>query len=162
MLRLAKAHFKVACARKDHTHKFTSRLVQQAAVIGMEDLNVAGMLKNRRLSRAISDAAWAEIGRQLRYKAPEAGSQLVSVDRFFPSSQLHHGCGGRKADLSLSERSWRCAMCGELVERDLNAALNIRDEAVRLVTASAVVATSGTEKIACGRRVRPAGAGGGG
>jgi putative transposase len=162
VVRLAKAHFKVACARKDVAHKFTSRLVQQAAVIGMEDLHVSGLLKNHRLARAISDAAWAEIGRQLSYKAPTAGSQVIWVDRFFPSSQLHHGCGGRKADLSLNERSWKCPVCGQVVERDLNAALNIRDEAMRLVTASAVVATSGTEKIACGRRVRPAAAGGGG
>ena len=128
----------------------------------MEDLNVCGLLKNHRLARAISDAAWAEIGRQLRYKAPAVESQLVWVDRFYPSSQLHHGCGGRKADLSLNERSWRCPLCGQEVDRDLNAALNIRDEAVRLTRASPVVATSGTEKIACGRRVRPAVAGGGG
>jgi putative transposase len=120
------------------------------------------MLKNRRLARAISDAGWAEIGRQLAYKAPSAGAQLVWVDRFYPSSQLHNGCGGRRSDLSLEERRWRCPRCGQVVERDLNAALNIRDEAVRLITASAVVATSGTEKIACGRRVRPAAAGGGG
>lgn len=84
VVRLAKAHFKVACARKDAAHKFTSRLVQQAAIIGMEDLNVSGLLSNHRLARAISDAAWAEIGRQLNYKAPAAGSQLVWVDRFSP------------------------------------------------------------------------------
>jgi putative transposase len=162
VVRLSKAHFKVACGRKDVAHKLTSRLVQQAAIIGMEDLHVSGLLKNHRLARAISDAAWAEVGRQLSYKAAAAGSQVMWVDRFFPSSQVHHGCGGRKADLSLKERSWRCPVCGQEVNRDLNTALNIRDEAVRLITASAVVATSRTEKIACGRRVRPAAAGGGG
>jgi putative transposase len=162
VLRLAKAHFKVACARKDGTHKFTGRLVRQAALIGLENLNVKGLLKNQRLARAISDAAWAEIRRQLSYKAPAAGGQVVYVDRFFPSSQLHNGCGGRRNDLSLTERLWRCPECDQVVERDLNAALNIRDEAVRLMAASPVVATSGTEKIACGRRVRPAGAGSGG
>jgi putative transposase len=160
VLRLAKAHFKVACARKDVAHKFTTGLVQQAGLIGIEDLHVAGMVKNRSLAQAISDAAWSEIRRQLVYKAVAAGAQVVLVSRFYPSSQLHHGCTGRKIDLGLSERSWRCPECGQLVERDLNAALNIRDEAVRLIRASPVVATTGTEKIACGRGVRPAEAGG--
>jgi putative transposase len=142
--RLAKAHFKVACARKDVAHKLTTRLVWQAAIIGVEDLNVTGMLKNHHLAQAITDAAWSEIHRQLTYKAPDSGARVVRVDRFFPSSRIHHGCNGYIPELALSERTWVCPRCGEPVDRDLNAALNIRDEAMRLIAASPVVATSGT------------------
>jgi putative transposase len=102
------------------------------------------MLKSRRLSQALSDASLAELHRQLRYKAEWQGSQVISIDRFFPSSRIHHGCGGYKNNLDLADRVWRCPACGELVDRGLNAALNIRDEALR-VSASPVVATSGCQ-----------------
>jgi putative transposase len=104
-------------------------LVRKAALIGIENLNIAGMLKNRHLSAALADASLAELHRQLRYKAEWHGAQVISIDRFFPSSRIHHGCGGYKDDLDLADRVWRCLACGERVDRDLNAARNIRDEA---------------------------------
>ena len=89
-----------------------------------------------------SDAALSEIHRQLRYKAEWYGGEVVAVDRFYPSTQIHHGCGYQNRDLTLADRSWDCPNCGELVDRDLNAARNIRDEALR-VRAVPVVASSG-------------------
>lgn len=132
-LALAKLHYRIRCQRIDALHKATTDLVQRASIIGIEDLHVVGMLRNRRLARSLSDASMSAFHRQLTYKAAWHGSIVQRVDRFFPSSQLHHGCAGRKADLTLAERQWMCPDCGALVERDLNAARNIRDEALRLL-----------------------------
>jgi putative transposase len=128
--------------RADAQHKASTQIARKAALIGIEDLNLAGMLKNRKLARALSDASLSEFQRHLRYKAAWHGGRLVAIDRFYPSSKIHNGCGGYKADLDLSDRLWTCEACGEQVDRDLNAARNIRDEALR-VSASPVVATSG-------------------
>jgi putative transposase len=141
VVKLARAHYRVACLRDDAQHKATTRIVRKASLIGIEDLNVAGMLKRRRLSQALSDARLSEFHRQLRYKAEWYGGQLIRIGRYFPSSRLHNGCGGYKADLELAERVWICPACGEQVERDLNAARNIRDEALGL-SAVPGVATS--------------------
>jgi putative transposase len=138
---LARAHYRVACLRADAQHKATTRIARKAALIGLEDLNVTGMLRNRRLSQALSDASLSELHRQLRYKAEWYGGQVVTIARFFPSSRLHNGCGGYKADLGLAERVWSCSACGQKVDRDLNAARNIRDQALR-VSAVPGVATS--------------------
>jgi putative transposase len=118
--------------------------VRKAALIGIEDLNVAGMLTNHRLAQAVSDASMSEFHRQLRYKADWYGAVVQEVDRFFPSSKLHNSCGGYKDDLTLADRVWTCPTCGQQVDRDLNAARNIRDEALRL-RVSPVVATSGCQ-----------------
>jgi putative transposase len=144
LLKLARAHYHVASLRADAHHKATTRIARKAALIGIEDLNIGGMLKNRRLARSLSDASLGEMHRQLRYKAAWYGGAVVAINRFFPSSKLHHGCGGYKADLALSDRVWTCPVCRDLVDRDLNAARNIRDEALRL-RASPVVATSGCQ-----------------
>jgi putative transposase len=144
VLKLARAHYRVACLRADVHHKATTQIARKGALIGIEDLNVVGMLKNRKLARALSDASLGEFHRQLRYKAERYGGQVVTIGRFFPSSKMHHGCGGYKADLDLADRVWLCPACGEQVQRDLNAARNIRDEALR-VSASPVVATSGCQ-----------------
>jgi putative transposase len=118
--------------------------VRKAAVIGVEDLNVAGMLKNRKLAQALSDASLREFHRQLHYKAEWHGSRVQAIGRYYPSSKLHNGCGGHKDDPDLADRVWVCQACGKQVDRDLNAARNIRDEALR-VSASPVVATSGCQ-----------------
>lgn len=134
--RLAKAYFRVACRRRDMIHKMTTTLTQHASLIGLEDLNVTGMLKNHRLAQAISDASFGEIRRQLVYKAAWYGGAVQIVDRFYPSSKLCNGCGWRNAELTLSVRYWQCPQCQRLLDRDLNAAWNIRDEAIRLYAAS--------------------------
>lgn len=137
VLKLAKAHFRVACRRKDGLHKLTTALVRQASLVGIEDLNVAGMLKNHHLAQAIADGAWAELRRQLAYKAPAFGSRVVVIGRFVASSKTCNHCGHVNADLDLSMRVWDCPnpACRAHLDRDLNAARNIRDEAIRLAGA---------------------------
>jgi putative transposase len=130
--RLARAHDRVACKRADQTHKLTTALVHKAGVIGIESLHVSGLLANHHLALSVSDAALSEIHRQLRYKAATAGVQVVAVDRFYPSSKIHHACGYRHQDLTPAERTWVCPQCGQVVNRDVNAAKNLRDEALRL------------------------------
>ena len=135
VVKLATAHFRVACQRKDVLHKLTTALVRRASLVGIEDLNVAGMLKNHCLAQAISDVSFAEFRRQLDYKAPAAGSQVVAIGRFYPSSKTCNHCGSVNPNLTLAMREWTCLACNTVLDRDLNAARNIRDEAVRLAGA---------------------------
>ncbi len=115
--------------------EFTTSLVRHASLVGIEDLNVAGMLKNHCLAQAISDVGFAEFRHQLDYKAPAAGSQVVAIGRFSPSSKTCNHCGSVNPNLTLAMREWTCPACGTVRDRDLNAALNIRDEAIRLAGA---------------------------
>jgi putative transposase len=123
--RADRIHTRVANLRRDDTHKFTTGLVGGHDVIVIEDLHVAGMLRNKRLARHIAGAAWAEIRRQLTYKAQRAGVRLIVADRWFASSKTCSGCGTVKAKLALSERRFVCAVCGLVLDRDLNAARNL-------------------------------------
>jgi len=125
-MKLAKLHAKIANIRKDFTHKATSRLIDENQVIGLEDLNVAGMMKNHCLAKAISDVSWYEIRRQLEYKAKLYGRGVRLVNRFFPSSKTCSKCGSVKKSLELSERVFKCSDCGYTIDRDLNAAINIK------------------------------------
>jgi IS605 OrfB family transposase len=120
-----KVHHKVAAQRRDGLHKLTARLAKQYGTIVVEDLNVAGMVRNRKLARQISDAGFAEFRRQLAYKTAWYGSRLVVAGRWFPSSKTCSGCGAVKPKLSLSERTYTCTECGMVLDRDLNAALNL-------------------------------------
>ncbi len=92
------------------------------------------MVRNHKLALSLSDAALGELRRQLEYKTEWAGVNLQKVDRWFPSSKLCNACGHKNDDLTLADRKWVCLGCGELVDRDFNAALNIRDEALRLAS----------------------------
>jgi putative transposase len=107
-------------------------------------VHFATTLKNRKLARVLSDASLHEFHRQLHYKAEWYGSSVQAIGRFYPSSKLHNSCGAYKGDLDLADRVWVCPACHKVVDRDLNAARNIRDEALRL-RASPVVATSGCD-----------------
>jgi putative transposase len=118
-------------------------------LIGLEDLNTKGMLANHHLAQAVSDASFFEVKRQLLYKAEQSGGYVQLVSQWYPSSKTCHACGWIKEDLTLEDRVWVCEQCGAINERDLNASLNIRDEALRLVTDVPVVASSG-QKFACG------------
>jgi putative transposase len=93
---------------------------------------VSGLLANHHLALSLSDAALSEVHRQLRYKAAGAGVQVVAVAPFYPSSQIHYECGYRHRDLTLADRTWICPHCGILVDRDVNSAKNLRDEALRI------------------------------
>jgi putative transposase len=123
--RADRIHARVANLRRNDTHQFTTPLVRGHDVIVIEDLNVAGMLRNKRLARHIAGAGWAEIRRQLTYKAQRAGVRLVVADRWYASSKTCSGCGTAKAKLALSERTFTCPACGLVLDRDVNAARNL-------------------------------------
>jgi len=147
--KLAKAHYRVACQRQDTLHKMTTYLARTYTLIGLEDLNTKGMLANHCLAQAVSDASFFEVQRQLLYKTEQYGGYVQLVSRWYPSSKTCHACGWIKEDLTLDDRKWGCEQCGAVNERDFNASLNIRDEALRLVADVPVVASSG-QKFACG------------
>jgi putative transposase len=123
--RLAKLHYKISCIRKDSLHKITSQLTKTKSKIVIEDLNVSGMMKNRRLSRSISDIGLFEFRRQLEYKGKWYGCEIVVANRFFPSSKKCSGCGNIKQDLTLADRVYKCDNCGLEIDRDLNASINL-------------------------------------
>src|SRR6266852_9394473 len=141
--KLAKTHYRVACQRQDTLHKMTTYLAQHYALIGLEDLNTKGMLANHCLAQSVSDASFFEVQRQLLYKTEQYGGYVQLVDRWYPSSKTCHSCGWMKEDLALDDREWACEQCRVVNARDFNASLNIRDEALRLVTDVPVVASSG-------------------
>lgn len=124
-MRVARTHYKIACVRKNSIHEATSYIVKNFDKIIIEDLNTSGMLKNHKLAQAVSDVSFSEIRRQLAYKAMWQGKELIVVDRFFPSSKLCSSCGHKKETLKLSERTYTCENCGLVIDRDLNAAINL-------------------------------------
>jgi putative transposase len=138
-LKLARLHRRIANIRLDALHKLTTGLKRFATIV-IEDLNVTGMLANRRLSRAIADVGFFELRRQLGYKAAMAGSRVVVVDRWFASSKLCSVCGAKNDVLTLGERTWTCLSCGTFHDRDINAACNLARAAE-----SSPVAASGAD-----------------
>ena len=125
-VRVARVHQRIANQRKDFLHKLTYRLTHENQVnsICIEDLAVSNMMKNHKLAQAISDVSWSEFRRQLTYKCDWYGKNLIVINRFDPSSKMCRHCG-EITELTLADRAWTCR-CGELIDRDLNAALNIK------------------------------------
>lgn len=137
-LRLARLQARIANVRNDALHKLTHRLTTEYGYVAIEDLNVAGMVKNHALARHISDASFGEFRRQLEYKAALRGVVVGVVDRFFASSKICHDCGLVNSTLSLSDRRWTCE-CGAEHDRDLTAAKNILAESLKEHAAGSVV-----------------------
>ncbi|WP_414588759.1 RNA-guided endonuclease InsQ/TnpB family protein [Scytonema sp. PCC 10023] len=125
LLQIARLHRKIANIRKDILHKLTTLLAKNHGVVVIEDLNVSGMLANRKLAASIADMSFFEFRRQLTYKCQLYGSKLVVVDRWFPSSKTCSSCGTKKETLTLDERVFECGHCGFVIDRDLNAAINL-------------------------------------
>jgi putative transposase len=147
--RLARLHARVANVRADALHKATSGLARRYETIVVEDLNVAGLSRNRRLARAIADQGFGTVRRVLGYKATWNGGTCLIADRWFPSSKQCSRCGAVKAKLPLAERTYHCGICGLVLDRDVNAAQNLL-----------MLAASGAERVnACGGTVRPGTAG---
>ena len=145
VFQVQKLHYRIACIREDVHHKASTAIVKDASVIGIESLRVLGLLKNRRLSKALSDAALSGFLTMLKYKAEAYGVEIVEAPSHFPSSKLCSHCGHKKKELSLSERIYHCETCGFVMDRDLNAAHNLRNLAASL-----------TERLnGHGARVRP-------
>ena len=140
-VKVAKVHAEISDSRHDFLHKLTSRLVRENQTIAVEDLSVKNMVKNRKLSRAISDAAWSELVRQLEYKCDWYGRSFVKIDRWFPSSKRCGHCGHIVDKLPLEIRTWDCPKCGTHHDRDINTAKN--------------VLAAGLAVSVCGANVRP-------
>ncbi|MFF3584009.1 RNA-guided endonuclease InsQ/TnpB family protein [Streptomyces mirabilis] len=139
-LKVAKIHARVADRRRDTLHKITTRLVRDNQTIVIEDLIVRNMVKNRKLARAISDAAWSEFRSMLEYKAQWYGREVIAVDRWFPSSRLCSACGTLQEAMPLNVRTWTCD-CATTHDRDVNAAHNLL--------------AAGLAVTVCGAGVRP-------
>jgi putative transposase len=148
--KIARAHRKVRNARRDFLHRASTKLVRSNYMIVIEDLNVSGMVRNRRLARAISDCGWGEFRRQLQYKCQRFGRQVLVIDRWYPSSKTCSACGHILARLNLSTRHWTCPRCGARHDRDINAAKNILAAGLAVTACGAGVRHSGSS------RARPA------
>ncbi|SCG75088.1 RNA-guided endonuclease InsQ/TnpB family protein [Micromonospora inositola] len=140
-LKIARIHARIADRRRDQLHKLTTRLVRDNQTVVIEDLSVHTMMRNHRLARVISDAAWAQLRTMLEYKTRWYGRNLVVVDRWLPSSKLCSVCGRLAGSMPLDVREWSCP-CGTSHDRDINAALNI-------------LAAGLADSNACGEPVRP-------
>ena len=138
-LQVARLHARIGDCRRDFTHKLTTRLVHENQVIAVETLAVTNLLKHATLAKAIAEAGWGELLRQLAYKCAWYGRRLIGIDRWYPSSKRCSGCGVVREALSLAVRAWRCTVCGARHDRDVNAARNIL--------------AAGLAVIACGERV---------
>ena len=133
-IKLAKEYKKINDRKQYYLHQVTNALINENQVICMEDLNVKGMMRNHKLAESISEMNFGEFRRMLEYKAKWYGRTVVYVDRFYPSSKTCHNCGYIKKDLKLKDRQWICPQCGKVIERDYNAACNILDEGLRIIS----------------------------
>jgi putative transposase len=124
-VKVAQISAKIADCRRDHTHKLTTQLIRENHRIVVEDLAVKNMVKNHKLARAISDANWGELVRQLTYKAEWYGRELIKIDRWFPSSKRCSNCGYIAEEMPLNIREWDCPKCDSHHDRDINASINI-------------------------------------
>ena len=160
--KLARRHARVANLRAEALHHLTSGLAAEYGTVVVERLNVAGMIRNRRISRAIADSGMGQVRRLLGYKCSWAGGRLVEAGAFFPSSKTCSRCGTVKAKLTLAERTFRCQACGLVIDRDLNAACNLAALVDGIQQIEQVVARSGPETVqnACARDSQPTGDGG--
>src|SRR5207253_4290388 len=145
--KVARAHRKVRASRQDFLHRTSARLVRDHDVIVIEDLNVADMVRNRSLAKAISDCGWGTFRRMLKYKAARAGRHLIVIDRWYPSSKTCSACGHLLAELSLGTRTWQCPSCGTRHDRDINAAKNILAAGLAVAACGADVSHAGASRV---------------
>ena len=124
---VARIHYKIACIRSDAHHKATTAIIKQAGTIAVETLKITNMLKNRKLAKALSDSALGGFLSKLKTKAETSGIPFIEADQFYASSKTCSRCGHKKSDLTLSERTYHCSQCDVSIDRDVNAAINLRN-----------------------------------
>ncbi len=129
-LKLARLHERITHRRREGLHQLTTSLTRRFCMIGIEDLNVRGMMRNPKLARLIADMGWSEFRRQIVHKAARRGGKVILVDRWYPSSKTCSACGHVLETLTLAQRSWNCPKCGTAHDRDINAAVNLMKMAV--------------------------------
>lgn len=159
--KLAQLYERISNLRRDFLHKESTKVIRKFGVICIEDLRPKNMVKNRSLAQGIMDASWGEFRRQLEYKSRWYGRSLVAIDPFFPSSQLCSECGFQnQAVKDLAVREWTCPACGVRHDRDVNAAKNIKNEGLRILAETQMLAAGSTDSQNARREgVRPAAAG---
>lgn len=151
--KVAKQHYRISCIRKDAIHKASDAITKHCSAVVLEDLNVAGMLRNRKLARAVSDASMSELRRQIEYKAAWRGVRVITASHWYPSSKTCSACGAVRESLPLSERVFSCHTCGHVQDRDLNAAINLQNLAVSSTVTACGVEGAGRPRK---RSVKPA------
>jgi putative transposase len=145
--KVQKLHTKIYNSRKDYLHKISNEITNQYDIICLESLNIKGMVKNKRLSKSISDVAWSEFMRQLEYKATWKGKTIIKIDKWFPSSQICSNCGSSTGKKPLHIRKFDCSYCNTSHERDYNASINIRNYGLGQIDNRN---SAGTVDYACG------------
>jgi putative transposase len=140
---VARVHSRIKRVREDFLHKLSRKIVDENQVIAVENLNVKGMIRNHCLAKSISDAGWGMFGTMLKYKAEKLGKIYIEIDRFFPSSKTCNNCLHKVSEMPLNLRHWDCPKCHSRNDRDINAAKNIRDEALRFLALGTSAAASG-------------------
>lgn len=141
---LARQHYRISCIRNDALHKVSDAITKRTSTVVLESLNVKGMLKNHKLAKSISDAAFSELHRQITYKMGWAGGTVIKADPFYPSSKTCSACGAVKETLNLGERTFVCPECGLEIDRDENAAINLRNLAVSSTVTACCPGSSGS------------------
>ena len=133
-LKVARVHNKITRCREDFHHQLSRRIVNENQVLVLENLAIKNMVKNHCLAKAISQVGWGQFCTMLKYKAEQEGKIYLEVDRFFPSSKTCHVCLNQVGSLPLDVRTWTCNSCNTTHDRDINAAISLRDEGLRLLT----------------------------
>ena len=132
-LKIAKEQRKIKNQRKDFHHKLSRTIVNNCKVFICEDLNIKGMLKNRKLAKQITSVGWGQFLNYVKYKIEREGGLFIKVDRYFASSKLCHECSYKKEDLELTDRRWICPKCGTTHDRDENAKFNLLNKGINLL-----------------------------